>query len=227
MAAADVLGISSLLGRLREAQRGLNDWASMQTSALDGQIAAQKSDLRSFESSALELAKQEAGARNESDIMKLQLQSETAELASLEESLRPLEAKSAILPPRLAELARARDEESARISEARMDVAEAERSRRSKLDALHADREFYEARMGLKFERQGDSRLQIVFHSIYPDRPDTTCHFTMLLRDDNLYQVEECSPMLDDVRQLVRDLNKTNNFAEFVRRMRARFASRN
>ena len=79
--------------------------------------------------------------------------------------------------------------------------------------------------LGVKFVKGDDLRLRIDFTQIDPNDPDDVYSFVLNLNDDEEYEVEDCEPFLNvrDIVRLVDDLNRTNEWTDFVVGMRNAF----
>ncbi len=116
------------------------------------------------------------------------------------------------------------DERSARTSldEHRALLARWERSTQYQVTELERGETFY-ARLGLKFRRAPDDRVQLVFSAIDPDDPAREFSFSVHVGPDEVYTVSDCEPALPELPGLVDALNRSNDFSAFVQRMRAAF----
>ena len=82
--------------------------------------------------------------------------------------------------------------------------------------------DLYRKYLGLDFVVL-DNKLYFQFtklDSLYPNKVFT---FAVYVNENELYQVENCEPMIENLSTLVDVLNNTNDFSKFVRLMRKEF----
>lgn len=80
----------------------------------------------------------------------------------------------------------------------------------------------YRKRLGLKL-RQTSNELVFGFTQIDPSDPQREFQFSLRISEDDKFHVTACDPPLPSLTQLVSNLNATNNFAQFVKRIRNEF----
>eukprot|EP00912_Choanoflagellata_sp_UC4_P002457 UC4_evm1s1556 len=90
-------------------------------------------------------------------------------------------------------------------------------------DALANGLHFYETRLGLRFEREGDDGLRFIFTCIDSNDWDREFAFTVVVSPSDEYKIPSCSPAVDGISTLLTTLNTNNDFAAFVRSMRTKF----
>eukprot|EP00961_Rhodomonas_salina_P234272 3166219-Rhodomonas_salina.3 len=82
-------------------------------------------------------------------------------------------------------------------------LSHSDRTRAQKQSSLESGHELYQKRLALKFERFQDG-LVIKMHNIDPEAPQRQFSFSIRVEDDtNTYTVRECTPMVDDLEELV------------------------
>lgn len=84
--------------------------------------------------------------------------------------------------------------------------------------------EVYRERLGLEFEAStGTENLKVSMKYIDPDRPESLYSFSVRVGPDGKYSITSCEPDVGEVDALIEDLNRTNSFCNFVRKMRQKF----
>lgn len=78
-------------------------------------------------------------------------------------------------------------------------------------------------RLGLDMQRDGEHCLHLTFTLIDSRDHHRKFEFGLHITDENLFQMNFCTPALPEANQLVRMLNKDGNFAGFVLKMRVGF----
>jgi hypothetical protein len=81
---------------------------------------------------------------------------------------------------------------------------------------------FY-SRLDLAFHKITDDRLRLVFTAVDPAHPAREFAFSVRVADSDAYVVDDVSPPLPRLAELVRELNAGNDFARFVQAMRREF----
>mmetsp|Transcript_1208 Transcript_1208/g.7948 ORF Transcript_1208/g.7948 Transcript_1208/m.7948 type:complete len:109 (-) Transcript_1208:815-1141(-) len=93
-----------------------------------------------------------------------------------------------------------------------------------KLEALRHAVEVYRERLGLAFETApGSENLKVSMKYIDPQDPEKWFTFAVHVGSDGKYSIANCEPWVGEVDALLIELNKTNNFCNFVRSMRRKF----
>ncbi|XP_044973622.1 kinetochore protein SPC25 homolog [Hordeum vulgare subsp. vulgare] len=64
--------------------------------------------------------------------------------------------------------------------------------------------------------------VTFVFNKVDKQRPDDEYSFCIKVNNDE-YSLIQCTPLIKDTEELVKDLNRTNDLSKFVKIMRARF----
>ena len=81
----------------------------------------------------------------------------------------------------------------------------------------------YKKRLGMDFERVGEEQLMIKFTNIDPQHHERVFSFSLHIDANDVYDVIACEPHVEGIEELLRTLNATNDFSQFVRRMRKKF----
>ncbi|KAJ6358806.1 hypothetical protein OIU76_000522 [Salix suchowensis] len=79
---------------------------------------------------------------------------------------------------------------------------------------------WYNRVFGLKIE--GGKGVKFTLNNINLKNQDEECSFT-IRHENDMYKLLGCDPQLNDTKQLVHELNKTNGLFKFVRKMREKF----
>ena len=81
----------------------------------------------------------------------------------------------------------------------------------------------YYEQLGLSFKRVADNFLRLTFTQIDASAPSREFTFVIHVGADNVYTVETCQPAVPRLRELLAELNGSNDFSGFVRGMRREF----
>ncbi|CAD7700145.1 unnamed protein product [Ostreobium quekettii] len=87
---------------------------------------------------------------------------------------------------------------------------------------LAARVEAYASALGLRYEIQGD-RVLFVFSLIDASDPSREFRFGLALQPDDTYTVDFCEPPVPNMESLLAEVNRSGQFARFVRSMRREF----
>ena len=83
----------------------------------------------------------------------------------------------------------------------------------------------YRESLSLDFERAEGNKLRLTFTNINEASLTEAHSFTLNVNSSEEYEIENCQPELDGglVDALLEEVNKTNNFGEFVKNVRKAF----
>lgn len=132
-------------------------------------------------------------------------------------------AQEAALPRKIEVLRSEVEARLAKAAEGERAAQDARAVRQGKLDAVRNCVALYGQRLGLRFEYEEADTLKLVFTLIDPKDHAREFSFALHVHDDNTYSLRDCSPPVEGAAQLLADLTGDNNFAGFVRTMRAKF----
>lgn len=74
----------------------------------------------------------------------------------------------------------------------------------------------------LGFKIEGGQGVKFTLNNINLKNQDEECSFT-IRHENDMYTLLGCDPQLNDTKQLIHELNKTNGLFKFVRKMREKF----
>ncbi|KAJ5078515.1 kinetochore protein spc25 [Anaeramoeba ignava] len=91
------------------------------------------------------------------------------------------------------------------------------------ISKMNKEIELYTNYLGLEFERVQNDRLRFIFRKIDPKDHNKTFSFTVYIDQYSQYKVEECTPLVDNLKPLISNLNKTNDLSKFTKEIRKKF----
>lgn len=103
------------------------------------------------------------------------------------------------------------------------DIAEQEALTEKRSLELAKGTTMYRRWLGLGFERVGEDRLRLELTHIDAAQPSRVFSFEVFVDKSNTYHIERCTPEILSLADLVKTLNETNNFSQFVRTIRREF----
>ncbi|KAJ6970557.1 kinetochore protein SPC25 homolog [Populus alba] len=116
-----------------------------------------------------------------------------------------------------------RDEHAAIMSQQSLALATSKETEHQDIDHK---REIQEAmlwyNMVLGFKIEGGRGVKFTFNNINLKNPYEEYSFTIRYEND-MYTLLACDPQLNDTKQLIHELNKTNGLFKFVRKLREKF----
>lgn len=136
-----------------------------------------------------------------------------------------------LLTAQIQALEQAHSEAEATLRAKREEAQALQMNRHQELQSLTRGVLFYK-HIGLAFERveeEGDeAQLKMIFTQIDSASPLREFSFTVCVDEGDQYHVQDVDPSLeeDSVNTLVNEVNSANDFAAFVRSMRAAFVRR-
>ncbi|XP_026387303.1 kinetochore protein SPC25 homolog isoform X2 [Papaver somniferum] len=74
----------------------------------------------------------------------------------------------------------------------------------------------------LGFRIEGGRGVKFIFNNINTEHPHEEYSF-IVRHEDNIYTLLDCHPFVEDTKELVQELNRTNGLFKFVRIMREKF----
>ncbi|KAK6165951.1 hypothetical protein SNE40_022755 [Patella caerulea] len=84
--------------------------------------------------------------------------------------------------------------------------------------------EIFQERLGLKFVKTADQRLQVIFTNIDPKDPSAAFSFAVKVLNGK-YEVSNAQPEIENLELLTEKLNKTNSFRSFIITVRKYYCS--
>jgi hypothetical protein len=241
----DSAELARLEGNLSRSRLQFDAWAKERVNWVEKlQRDCRETSLRASQE-ATEL--EQHRARYEAAAARLQerLEAEREELDALERGIAQLEARAAALPVKQQELEQEISERKRDLEQRRALLNSCEEARRTRLMHLQKALVWYRDRLGLSFQRVGESevtetgrvdgKVRVIFCHIDPRNPKREFAFTVYVDQiTDTFHVEDCSPDIDAVSmsngttpvrlgQMVDALNQTNDFGAFVAQMRRRF----
>jgi len=105
-----------------------------------------------------------------------------------------------------------------------LELQEAEKARKYRLEELKRGSCFYSERLGLRFERfdEREGHLRFTFNNLDARDPLREFWFDLEVVNDR-YKVTACEPELPGTDSLLKQLNETNDLGAFVRATRRAF----
>ncbi|XP_028392404.1 kinetochore protein Spc25-like isoform X2 [Dendronephthya gigantea] len=83
---------------------------------------------------------------------------------------------------------------------------------------------FFQDYLGFTFEKVDKDHLKFMFKYIDPNDPEGCFTFTVQVDENTgIYNIKDCSPVINQLADLTENLNKTNDFTQFVISVRQAF----
>jgi len=200
----------------------IESFLSSQTSAISKAQQEHEHLMRDMEAKIQRLRREELDADSRRSDLSGQYSTERRQLAEKQAELASLERARGTLPSDV-EAGKAREEAAQlQLSQTRAEYERREAESRYELQELTRGLECYQ-RLGLSFEKLSDDRLRLVFTLIDQTDPNKRFFFTVRMNDSDAYTVDECSPPIDTMADMVRLLNENNDFSRFVQLVRQEF----
>jgi len=126
------------------------------------------------------------------------------------------------LPERNTAIAQTVEQQLAEVAACRRDLEAKQAGRQLRKNEMSKGVTFYKERLGLSFERMPDNSLSLRMTLIDPENWARAFSFAVLVNSKDKYEVLRCEPKVD-YDALLTELNDTNNFSQFVQKMRRKF----
>lgn len=199
----------------------LDQWTDAVTASLRDNLSSIRSRAHETSQSQAKIVEVKARLREaEDDLVKaLSVKNRTeAKRIALIDSIAARKARVEELKRKVQDQRAKRDEYAAIISQ-QLSVSE-------ETDGQNGKDEIQEAitwyNMVLGFHIEGGHGVRFIFKNISMKNPNEEFSFTVRHADDT-YTLLDCDPHLDDIKELIHELNKTNGLFKFVRIMRQKF----
>lgn len=170
-----------------------------------------------------ELKKEQSELRVKAASMEEEMRREGNLFDAVNADLAKLREKSRGLPAQLREIREREDEIRREVlkieAEVEKHISENDRTNNDLTQGVIA----FKTRLGMDFERIGQDQLKINLTQIDPSDPKRVFAFAVHIDPSDKYHVILCDPPLNNTDDLVHELNTSNDFSLFVRRMRRSF----
>ncbi len=214
----------SLTQDITETQARLDKWIESSNADLEGLEARHQKALVELTGERASLLARQEELKAKAAAGAAVSEQDAAALTALEAEIEALKAKEAALPQAL-EAARAREDELRRLlAGKRAALGQLTERQGDYINDLTRGVVMYK-HLGLDFERADDNSLRLIFTQLDAANPAREFFFSVHIDDADHYRVEECNPPLAPalVDGLVAEVNKANDFATFVKKMRRAF----
>ncbi|PNH03811.1 Kinetochore protein spc25 [Tetrabaena socialis] len=215
------LDLSELEAELSRTRRKVQDWAASRM-----QLAGERKDQH------LALMQDQTEKLNNLQGMRAQLQvatehtnkrlqSEEQELRRMQDSMASASTAASTTEQQLesvqTQLRRLQEEYRQRIAE----LEGGQRQKQRQLDRLRQELARFGERFSLQFRHGQDELCLVMTHVDAFEHGKEFCLSVRIL--NNVYQVTKCEPPVPSLEELITEVNKTNDFAAFVKAVRAGF----
>lgn len=150
------------------------------------------------------------------------LTDEQIQIKELEEELSKVQAEQNELPGLLAEVRSELETETSAAEARSRSVAAREASAQKTLRGVQTALEMYKQRLGLEFENSEGNTMEITFTKLDSTDPNRKFVLKICVEDDT-YDAVDCNPPLKNISELVDELNYSDDFSRFVRKLRKSF----
>ncbi|GIL50233.1 hypothetical protein Vafri_6461 [Volvox africanus] len=219
------IDLNDLEAELVRARRKASDWSALRTQFVlerKDQHAAflcdQTAKLNSLQSQKTQLQVQ-AEQTNK------RLQHEEEEMKRTEERLVGANTESGVSERRLeasqAQLRKRQEEYRQKVEE----LENEQKDRQQQLDNLRRQAARFTERFGLHFRSQTPGDFTVVMTHIDPKDHKKEFSVAVRMAPNDVYTVTKCDPHVPDLDELVNEVNRTNDFAAFVKAVRSRFVA--
>jgi chromosome segregation ATPase len=208
---------------LPQARARLEQFTAGRARRLQGAVDAHRAFLAEAQLVLHALREEQTALRVEAARVEDELRREKALVDAVTAGVGALRKQSRGLPARLREI---REREDTIRGEVQRLEAEVEKHVREN-DRTNSDLTqgviAFKTRLGLDFERIGQDQLKLNLTRIDPSDPERVFAFAVHIDPNDKYHVILCDPPLNNTDELVDELNMSNDFSLFVRRMRRSF----
>mmetsp|Transcript_1021 Transcript_1021/g.1092 ORF Transcript_1021/g.1092 Transcript_1021/m.1092 type:complete len:234 (+) Transcript_1021:282-983(+) len=169
-----------------------------------------------------ELKKEEKEFKSVEKINQLRLEKEQREIDVLTEKLKSVEIEEQKVEPLVQNASKRKDDMIKSIEEQNQEIKALKKKQEYEMQQLTRGMKLYKM-LGLSFEKVSEDWLKLSFTHIDPNDHSREFYFVVFLDRNDVYHIQEVNPVIGNVQPLINELNETNNFSLFVRRMRKRF----
>ena len=208
---------------LEQARARLEAFAGGRAQQLEGAVEAHAAFLSEARGRVTALQKEQADLRVEAARVEDELRREKSLVDAVNADICSLREQSRDLPARLHEIREREDTIRREVqqleAEVEKHVSDNDRTNSDLTQGIIA----FKTRLGLDFERIGEDQLKLNLTRIDPSDPERVFAFAVHIDPNDKYHVILCDPPLNNTDELVDELNASNDFSLFVRRMRRSF----
>mmetsp|Transcript_7472 Transcript_7472/g.12998 ORF Transcript_7472/g.12998 Transcript_7472/m.12998 type:complete len:240 (-) Transcript_7472:230-949(-) len=152
----------------------------------------------------------------------IKLDAERKKVADLHDALDELRAEESSVHEKMSAIEQSRIEKQSTVEKLLNTLQDENEKNEYQANLLTRGAKMFK-RLGLEFERVGESRLRLSFTQIDPTNPGKLFFIVIYIDDNDFYHVEQVQPAIGNISDLLQAVNNDNNFALFVRRIRQRF----
>lgn len=208
---------------LAEKRMELSEMLAERSRNLEATVSRHKAFLRQVTEEIRELEKTKTELTAQMEKLESALMVEKTKEDAILADINLLKDQLGSIPARLEELRRQEDEERAALHKLQSELEkhgdDNDRTNADLTQGLIA----FKRNLGLDFERVGDDQLMLKFVNIDPANHLREFFFSILIDADGTYHLTSCVPPISEQQTYLNELNRTNDFSKFVRRMRQQF----
>ncbi len=211
------------LPNLQSARSKIDDFTRNGVRHLQADVTAHQAFLRQARARLAELKAERRDLQARARAVREEAAREKEAADGVKAEIAGLQEQSNGLPARLREIREREDEIRTQVqqleAEVEKHVDENDRTTNDLTQGVIA----FKTRLGLDFERIGEDQLKLNMTSIDPRDPDRTFAFAVHIDQQDQYHMILCEPPVARTDRLLEELNTSNNFSRFVRKMRKAF----
>ena len=208
---------------LAQARAKLNAFTSDNTRELQADVSGHQAFLRQARDTITDLRGEQAELMIQAAAVEEEMNRGQIMVGAIHEEIAVLKGQSSDLPTRLHEIREREDDIRAEVQRLEADVEKYVDDNDKTNSDLTQGVISFKNRLGLDFQRIGQDQLKLNMTNIDRSDPDRVFFFAVHIDPNDHYHVIQCEPQLSNTEELVDELNRTNDFSKFVRRMRKSF----
>merc|ERR1719391_1163558 len=163
-------------------------------------------------------------ATNQKENMKLKTSNEEKSLQDLSIEVKEISKREQMTKKNMTGILEAVEKKKSELHTKRSQIASSSDLYKEKQNVMSSEMEKWKKTLGLELIRSTHGGLIFKFTNVQRDDPDKifTCE---LLVENRVYRVNNCSPSVEGISEMVETLNSTNDLSGFVVTLRKKFAS--
>merc|ERR1711915_274301 len=163
-------------------------------------------------------------ATNQKENVKLKTSNEEKNLGDVLNAIKGIEKRKQTSEKNFLGISEAVEKKKSELHTKRSKIASSSDLFKEKQNVISSEMEKWKKTLGLELIRSTHGGLIFKFTNIHRDDPEKVCTCELAV-ENRVYRVDNCSPSIEGISEMVETLNSTNDFSGFVVVLRKKFAS--
>ncbi|KAK4527330.1 hypothetical protein GAYE_SCF38G5252 [Galdieria yellowstonensis] len=208
---------------LQKARKHFEQWNEEQLRFLNYIKENHLTMTKELQEKAASLTQREKQLLETAEKISERIDSEKQEIEAVMAGISQLKSKQEIIPEKKTKLQEELENHSSRLKSRQRVISEINETSQQKLNNVRKAIRTYENCLGLRLETTENGRIAFIFTHIDGQDPGREYSFCIFVDENDHYQVESCTPPVEDLTVLLENLNQDNDLFRFILSVRKRF----